>query len=118
MKKFLSALVIIVSTMTFAQQTEKDGKCDLPKDYQEPKPEKRLQSSLKRVNATINDLRKHIAVENDCNKEDVVFLRISEQLGNGMYSVCVKGQEMKYKRMGSVFMKNSENPFDAFNSNK
>lgn len=110
MKKILSALVIIVSTMTFAQQKDK---CDLPKGYQEPKPEKRLQSSLKRVNATINDLRKHIAVENDCDEKDVVFLRISEQLGNGMYSVCVAGKPMKYKRMGSVFMGANENPFDT-----
>ncbi|ALR29112.1 hypothetical protein ATE47_00475 [Chryseobacterium sp. IHB B 17019] len=110
MKKFLTAVVIVVSTMTLAQQTDK---CDLPKDYQEPKPEKRLQSSLKRVNATINDLRKHIAVENDCDEKDVVFLRISEQLGNGMYSVCVAGKPMKYKRMGSVFMGANENPFDT-----
>ncbi|MBT2623618.1 hypothetical protein [Chryseobacterium sp. ISL-6] len=68
---------------------------------------------MKRVNATIEDLRKHIAVENDCDEKDVIFLRISEQLGNGMYSVCVKGKEMKYKRMGSVFMGAKENPFDT-----
>jgi hypothetical protein len=34
-------------------------------------------------------------------------------MGNGLYQVCVKGKEMKYKRMGTVFMKNSENPFDV-----
>ncbi|WP_241277923.1 hypothetical protein [Chryseobacterium mucoviscidosis] len=113
MKKLLFTIGLILPTLFFAQQTEKDSKCDLPKDYQEPKPEKRLQSSLKRVNATINDLRKHIAVENDCSEKDVVFLRISEQLGNGMYSVCVAGKPMKYKRMGSVFMGANENPFDV-----
>jgi len=113
MKKFLTAVVIIVSTMTFAQQTEKDSKCDLPKDYQEPKPDKKIQSWLKRGDATIEDLRKHIAVENDCNEKDVIFLRISEQKGNGMYSVCVAGKPMKYKRMGTVFMGASENPFDT-----
>jgi hypothetical protein len=112
MKKFLSALVLVISTITFAQQTEQN-KCDLPSNYQEPKPDKKVQSFLKKVDATIEDLRKHIAVENDCNEKDVIFLRISEQKGNGMYSVCVKGKEMKYKRMGSVFMGAGENPFDV-----
>jgi hypothetical protein len=116
MKKILSALVIIVSTMTFAQQTENQKQtvkeCDLPSNYQEPKPDKKIQSWLKRADATIEDLRKHIAVENDCNEKDVIFLRISEQKGNGMYSVCVAGKPMKYKRMGSVFMGAGENSFD------
>jgi hypothetical protein len=117
MKKILSALVIIVSTMTFAQQTENQKQtvkeCDLPSNYQEPKPDKKIQSWLKRADATIEDLRKHIAVENDCNEKDVIFLRISEQKGNGMYSVCVAGKPMKYKRMGSVFMGAGENSFDV-----
>jgi hypothetical protein len=68
---------------------------------------------LKKVDATTEDLRKHIAIDNDCDEKDIVFLRISEQKGNGIYDVCVKGKSMKYKRMGSVFMKNSENPFDT-----
>ncbi|UTX46666.1 hypothetical protein [Chryseobacterium sp. MA9] len=117
MKKFLTALVITASTMTFAQQTEQN-KCNLPVNYQEPKPDKKVQSFLKKVDATIEDLRKHIAVENDCNEKDVIFLKISEQKGNGMYSVCVAGKPMKYKRMGSVFMGSSENPFDTANSGK
>ena len=113
MKKLLFTLLIALPTFFFAQQTEKDSKCDLPTNYQEPKPDKKIQSKLKRGDATIEDLRKHIAIENDCEVKDVVFLRFTEQLGNGMYSVCVKGKEMKYKRMGTVFMKNNENPFDV-----
>ncbi len=115
MKKLLFTIGLLVPTLFFAQQTQK---CDLPKDYQEPKPEKKLQSGLKRVNATINDLRRHIAVENDCDEKEIIFLRISEQMGNGMYSVCVAGKPMKYKRMGSVFMRANENPFDTSNSTK
>ena len=113
MKKLLFTLLIALPAFFFAQQTEKDSKCDLPANYQEPKPDKKIQSKLKRGDATIEDLRKHIAIENDCDIKDVVFLRFTEQLGNGMYSVCVKGKEMKYKRMGTVFMKNNENPFDV-----
>lgn len=117
MKKFLTTVVISVSTIAFAQQTENPKQtakeCGLPSNYQEPKPDKKIQSWLKRADATIEDLRKHIAVENDCNEKDVIFLRISEQKGNGMYSVCVAGKPMKYKRMGSVFMGANENPFDV-----
>ena len=113
MKKLLFTLLLALPTLFFAQQTKKDSKCDLPTNYQEPKPDKKIQSKLKRGDATIEDLRKHIAIENDCDIKDVVFLRFTEQLGNGMYSVCVKGKEMKYKRMGTVFMKNNENPFDV-----
>lgn len=112
MKKLLFILVLALPTLYYAQDTQKDRKCDLPANYQEPKPDKKIQSFLKKVDATINDLRKHIAVENDCDEKEVVFLRISEQKGNGIYDVCVNDKSMKYKRMGSVFSKNNENPFD------
>ncbi|WP_332453647.1 hypothetical protein [Chryseobacterium aquaticum] len=118
MKKLLFSIGLILPTLFFAQQTEKDSKCDLPTNYQEPKPDKKIQSWLKRGDATIEDLRKHIAVENDCREKDIIFLRISEQKGNGMYSVCVAGKPMKYKRMGTVFMGANENPFDTANSGK
>lgn len=122
MKKILTAVVIVVSTMTFAQQIENPKQtvkeCDLPSNYQEPKPDKKIQSWLKRADATIGDLRKHIAVENDCGEKDIIFLRISEQKGNGMYSVCVAGKPMKYKRVGTVFMGANENTFDTANSSK
>lgn len=113
MKKLLFTLALVLPTLYFAQDTQKDKKCDLPSNYQEPQPDKKIQSFLKKVDATIEDLRKHVAIDNDCEEKDVVFLRISEQKGNGLYDLCVKGKNLKYKRMGSVFMKASENPFDT-----
>lgn len=113
MKKLLFALTVALPSLYFAQESSKDNKCDLPANYEEPIPDKKIQSFLKKADATISDLRKHIALENDCDEKDVIFLRISEQKGNGLYSVCVLGKEMKYKRMGTVFMKNNENPFDT-----
>jgi hypothetical protein len=113
MRKFLFIVGLALPTLFFAQQAEKNSKCDLPTNYQEPKPDKKIQRFLKIGDATIEDLRKHIAVENEVELSDIKFLRISEQKGNGMYQVCVKGKEMKYKRMGTVFMKNESNPFDV-----
>jgi hypothetical protein len=86
-------------------KTTASNRCNLAANYIEPKTDKRVQSMLKRGDATIEDLRKHISVENDCELSDVMFLSISEQMGNGMYSVCVKGKEMKYRRVGTAFMK-------------
>lgn len=113
MKKLLFTLALALPTLYFAQDTQKDKKCDLPTNYQEPQPDKKIQSFLKKVDATIEDLRKHVTIDNDCEEKDIVFLRISEQKGNGLYDLCVKGKNLKYKRMGSVFMKANENPFDT-----
>ena len=113
MKKLLIIFGLSIPTIFFAQQEEIKSKCDLPANYKEPKPDQKIQSKLKRGDATIEDLRKHISIDNDCDIKDVIFLRFTEQLGNGMYIVCVKGKEMKYKRMGTVFMKSDENPFDT-----
>ena len=85
--------------------------CNLDTNFKEPKPDKSIQSWLKRGDATIEDLRKHIAVEQECETKEIIFLKISEQKGNGMYQVCVKGKEMKYRRIGSAFLKADEDPF-------
>lgn len=100
-----------IDSATKAGNQKKDITCNLSADFQEPKTDKSIQAWLKRGDATIEDLRKHIAVENDCELSDIKFLKISEQKGNGMYSVCVKGKEMKYRRIGTAFLKADQDPF-------
>lgn len=65
--------MLVVSTLYFAQETGKDKKCDLPANCLEPTPDKKIQSFLKKVDATIEDLRKHVALDNDCNESDVFY---------------------------------------------
>lgn len=84
--------------------------CKIGKDFVEPKSDKNVTSWLKKFDATTDDLKKHVAVDNDCTIADVILLNISEQKGNGMYSLCVKGIEIKYRRAGSVFFKAEEDP--------
>lgn len=84
--------------------------CIITKDYVEPKSDKNVTPWLKKFDATTDDLKKHVAVDNDCNVSDVILLNISEQKGNGIYSLCVKGTEMKYRRAGSVFFRADEDP--------
>ena len=133
MKKLFLYSLLLASTLTFAQNktaTTDDGKkvilksdktweydskstssendCVLDANYVEPKSEKGINSWLKKFDATTDDLKKHVAVENDCKVEDVKLLDISEQKGNGMYKLCVKGKKMKYRRTGSVFSRLDE----------
>ena len=84
--------------------------CKTGKDFVEPKSDKSVTSWIKKFDATTDDLKKHVAVDNDCTIADVILLNISEQKGNGIYSLCVKGLEMKYRRAGSVFFKADEDP--------
>lgn len=101
------------NTWEYAKESnQKDNNCGLEEGYVEPKSEKSVNSWLKKFDATTDDLKKHIAVEMDCKVEDVKLLNISEQKGNGMYSVCVKGKKMKYRRMGSVFSRLDEKLID------
>ncbi len=109
MKKVLISILMIFPLIGFSQTNNTD--CGLSNDFVEPISS--LTKQLKRFNATLDDLKKHVAVENDCTVNDIIVIAMSEQLGNGMYSLCIKGKKMKYKRMGSVFMKNDENPFDV-----
>ena len=84
--------------------------CKIGKDFLEPKSDKSITSWLKKFDATTDDLKKHVAVDNDCTIGDIILLNISEQKGNGIYSLCVKGLEIKYRRAGSVFFKADEDP--------
>ena len=128
MKKLFICSLLLTSALTFAQSkkaTTEDGKkvilkndntweyvdakdkklqtvttnttdCNLGADFKEEKKNERL--------------RKHVAVENDCKLEDIKFINLTEGMGNGMYSLCVKGKIMKYKKVGTVFMRAEQDP--------
>lgn len=134
MKKLFISILFITSTISMAQSkiaTTEDGKrvllkndftweyldsgiqknagdtknqCDLGKDYKEPKTSKNVER-----------LRSHVAVENDCKNEDIKFINIAEERGNGMYSMCVKGKYMKYRMIGTAFLKADQDPFQPKN---
>jgi hypothetical protein len=87
-----------------------ENNCVIDKNFVEPKSEKSINSWLKKFDATTDDLKKHVAVDNNCAVTDVVLLNISEQKGNGIYSLCVKGEVIKYRRAGSVFFRADEDP--------
>ncbi|WP_424492732.1 DUF3157 domain-containing protein [Salinimicrobium sp. GXAS 041] len=88
-----------------------DADCKLPENFEEPKGDKGIQRWLKRGDATVADLKKHVAVDLDVKPEEVILMKISEQKGNGNYVLCVNGKKVQYRRVGTVFMEKGESPF-------
>ena len=90
--------VILKSDKTWEYDTKTvaENDCNLEPNFVEKKANERL--------------RKHVAVENDCKLEDIKFINMTEKFGNGMYSLCVKGRIMKYKKVGTVFMRAEQDP--------
>lgn len=100
-----------LGTSTDDKKTSANKNCELPVDFKEPEGDKKIQNWLKRGDAQVKDLKKHVAVDNNCEPEDITLMKISEQKGNGNYILCVNGETMQYKRIGTVFMKAGESPF-------
>ena len=57
-----------------------------------------------------NKLKKHISVDLGCPESDIYLLEVSETMGNGVYIVCVCGTKYKYRKSGSVYYKDGDNP--------
>ena len=134
MKKLFILGVLLTSTYTFAQNktaVTEDGKkvilksdktweyaenksdiktCIVEAGFVEPKGESKNLSFLKKTGATVTDLKKHISVDRECKITDIILTNISEQLGNGIYIVCINGKEYKYRRSGSVFYRDGDDP--------
>jgi uncharacterized protein YxeA len=83
--------------------------CNLPENFEEPNGKSSM--FLKKGDATIKDLKKHVSIDMNCEVSDIILIRASEQKGNGNYVLCVKGKEERYRRIGSVFLKSDEKIF-------
>ncbi|KAB1067946.1 hypothetical protein F6U93_08370 [Tamlana haliotis] len=125
MKKTLFILSLLISTIGYSQNISaitQDGKtvtlkpnktwvyadseqavtdnkgCDLGPNFKEGKVNKKL--------------LKHVMVDMSCKEDEIIFISSSTGMGRGLYSLCVKGKPMKYKKIGTVFMKADEDPFE------
>lgn len=76
----------------------------------EPKGDPKNQKFLKKTNATVSDMKKHVSVDTGCPADKIILKNLSEQLGNAIYIVDVCGKEMKYRRTGSVFFEDGKGP--------
>lgn len=104
-------------TWEFIDQTAKkndsqNSGCNLPIDFKEPKGKN--SAWLRRGDATLKDLKKHASVDFDCEVEDVIVIKASEQKGNGSYTLCVNGKMIKYRRAGTVFFQQGKGPLGKY----
>ncbi|WP_379861346.1 hypothetical protein [Mariniflexile ostreae] len=123
MKKIYLLAFLLTTMTTFAQEAEKSGKkevktCEIKEGFKEPERDKKTKKWAKQMNRfnegafpSLEDVKNHVAIDNDCDNSEVTLMRLSEQAGNGIYVYCVKGTQLKYKRMGTVIMIEGENPF-------
>lgn len=65
---------------------------------------------LNQLGASTYDLRKHVSLDTGCPIDKIEVKDASEQLGNAIYILIVCGKEMKYRRIGTIFYKDGENP--------
>ncbi len=80
--------------------------------FVEPKGDPKNQKSLKATDATVADMKKHVSVDLDCPIENIILLKLSEQKGNAIYDLEACGRQIRYRRTGSVFFKDGENPLE------
>lgn len=97
---------------TANKNDSQNSDCNLPADFKEPKGKN--SAFLRRVDATLKDLKKHASVDFDCKVEDVIVIKASEQKGNGSYTLCVNGKRIKYRRAGSVFFQQGTDPVGKY----
>lgn len=93
--------------------TDVKNTCVIEKGFKEPKYN--TSGMWKRGGTTVDDLKKHISVDMGVKQEKIILLEVSEQLGNGVYILCVDGQKMKWRRTGSVFRKDGEDVLEMKN---
>ena len=108
--------VILKSNKTWSydeSKVETKNTCVIEAGFKEPKYNK--SAMFKRGGCTVDDLKKHISVDIGVSQEKIILLEVSEQLGNGVYILCVDGKRMKYRRMGTIFKRDGDDILDMKN---
>jgi hypothetical protein len=85
-----------------------DKRCNLADDFEEPALNNKIQSQLKKGRATIDDVKKKVAKDYDCEIEDVILLSVSEQKVKAVYRFCANGTKVIYKRNGHAIIESGK----------
>ncbi len=97
MKKIVLTVGLGLPTLFFAQEAKKE--CDLPADFKEP--------------SKMGRLKKFISIDKNVDEKKIIIVQAQNGYRSGIYSVCVDGKLLKYKKMGTIFMNYDDNPFDV-----
>lgn len=84
---------------------EEKYRCSIGKGFVEPKLNKKIQLQLKKGRATIMHVKRKVAKDYKCDEEDVILISVKEQKERAVYNFCVKGEKVRYKRVGNTILK-------------
>lgn len=110
MRKILLSVLLICCMGVTLPSYASIPQSSTEKTTAEPKGDPKNQKFLKKINATVSDMKKHVSVDTGCPIDKIVLKELSEQLGNAIYIVDVCGKEMKYRRTGSIFFEDGKGP--------
>ena len=135
MKKYLVVLLFLISCIGIAQNNHivktEDGKrvllkadftweyidvekpasdkrCNLAQNFEEPALNSKIQAQLRKGRATMDDVKKKVAKDYDCEVADVILLSVSEQKVKAVYQFCANGTKVTYKRNGHAVIESGK----------
>lgn len=101
---FVSTSKTAVATTTKSVEKSDDA-CSVAEGYMEPELNNKIQAQLKKGRATIDDVKRKVANDYNCEVEDVILLYAREIKANAVYEFCANGTAVTYKRNGYVVAK-------------
>ena len=135
MKKYLVVLLFLISCIGIAQNNHivktEDGKrvllkadftweyidvekpasdkrCNLAQNFEEPALNSKIQAQLRKGRATMDDVKKKVAKDYDCEVADLILLSVSEQKVKAVYQFCANGTKVTYKRNGHAVIESGK----------
>ncbi|MDO7171079.1 DUF3157 family protein [Mariniflexile sp. AS56] len=85
-----------------------NNRCNLAENFVEPSLNSKIQSQLKKGRATMNDVKKKVAKDYDCEVGDVTLITVTEQKAKGVYHFCANGSKVTYKRNGHAIIESGK----------
>ena len=104
-------IIFIMLLFSFAE-INANNTCNINVNFVEPQQKFFIYKKLLPYSATIDDLRKFIASDNNCSENDITFLKVTDYKKYGKYEVCIHGKSMSYNRLNLNFIKNTNNLID------
>lgn len=96
-------IVYLILILSFIEINANNSSCNIGSGFIESKQNPSIYKKLTPHCANIDDLKKFIARENNCNEHNITFLKIIDYREGGKYEVCINNRPLKYIRTGFIF---------------
>ena len=115
-RKLLFMNLLFIASLSFSQSsvasksiekiTTESKPCKVEDGFEEPKWNS---TKIRTRNKTrVGDLKAYVSKDTGVNVDNIILLSFKDTAANGVYVLCVGGNEMKYIRTSAVFRKDGE----------